>query len=122
MSIYSNVTEQNLTNLRKMTEEQKNQRALKTKIRVLKQTRDIQLAESLSPITKKLDEVKDSTQKMGDVVKENNAPQLAMETTQNKLPIENKRIHPGVINDTSLEKSLSNMEDQKGFFKKRSRT
>ena len=53
MSIYSNITEQDLISLRKLAEQQKNQRALKIKIRILKQTHDIKLAESLSPITKK---------------------------------------------------------------------
>ena len=58
MSIYSNVTEQELDNLRKLAEQQKEQRALKIKNRNLKQTHDFKLAESLSPITKKLDEIK----------------------------------------------------------------
>ena len=63
MSIYSNVTEEDLYNLRKLAEKQKIERALKIKNRILKQTHDVKLAESLSPITKKLDEVKESTQK-----------------------------------------------------------
>ena len=54
MSIYSNVTEQDLINLHKLAEQQKNQRAIKIKNRILKQTHDHKLAESLSPITKKL--------------------------------------------------------------------
>ena len=58
MSIYSNVTEQDLENLRILAEQEKNERALKIKNRILKQTHDISLAESLSPITKKLDDVK----------------------------------------------------------------
>ena len=58
MSIYSNVTEQDLDNLRKLAEQQKEQRAIKIKNRILKQTHDIKLAESLSPITDKLDDVK----------------------------------------------------------------
>ena len=62
MSIYSNVTEQDLESLRKLADQQKEQRALKIKNRILKQTHDIKLAESLSPITKKLDEVNKSTQ------------------------------------------------------------
>ena len=62
MSIYSNVSEQDLINLRKLAEQQKEQRALKIKNRILKQTHDIKLAESLSPITEKLDEVNKSTQ------------------------------------------------------------
>ena len=53
MSIYSNVTEQDLDNLRKLAEQQKKQRAHKIKKRIIKQTHDIKLAESLSPITKK---------------------------------------------------------------------
>ena len=56
MKTYSNVTEEDLINLRKLAEQQKEQRALKIKNRILKQTHDIKLAESLSPITKKLDE------------------------------------------------------------------
>ena len=63
MSIYSNVTEEDLIILRKLADQRKNQRALKIKNRILKQTHDIKLAESLSPIIKKLDEVNKSTQK-----------------------------------------------------------
>ena len=51
MSIYSNVTEQNLDNLRKLAEQQKEQRAHKIKKSTLKQTHDLKLAESLSPIS-----------------------------------------------------------------------
>ena len=64
MSIYSNVTEQDLIILRKLAEPQKEQRALKVKKKILKQTHDIKLAESSSPITKKLDE---TTKKLRDV-------------------------------------------------------
>ena len=51
MSIYSNVTEQDLINLRKLAEQQKNQRAEKIKNIILKKTHDTKLAESLSPKT-----------------------------------------------------------------------
>ena len=61
MSIYSNVKEQDLINLRKLAEQQKEQRALKIKNRILKETHDIKLAESLSPIPKKLASTKKST-------------------------------------------------------------
>ena len=89
MSIYSNVTEQDLDNLRKLAEQQKEQRAHKIKNRIIKQTHDIKLAESLSPITNKLDEtskklgdvIKESIQSLGNVIKENNTPQLAFENT-----------------------------------------
>ena len=70
MSFYSNFTEQDLIILRKLAEQQKNQRAPIIKNRILKQTHDILLAESSSPITKKLDEVKQTTRKLGDVIKE----------------------------------------------------
>ena len=85
MSIYSNVTEQDLFNLRKLAEQQKNQRAEKNK-RILKQTHDIKLAESLSPITKKL-EVNKSTKKLGDVIKESNSEN---ENNQEIVPVEIK--------------------------------
>ena len=69
MSIYSNVTEQHLINLRELAEQQKNQRAEKIMNRFLKQTNDIKLAESLSPINKKLDTFKESTKQLGELVK-----------------------------------------------------
>ena len=61
MSIYSNVTEQDLIILRLLAEQQKNQQALKIKNRILKQTHDIKVAESLSPIIKKLEEINETT-------------------------------------------------------------
>ena len=73
MSIYSNVIEQDLINLRELAEQQKNQRALKIKNRIFKQTHDIKLAGSLSTITKRLDEVKETTQKVGNDIKETNS-------------------------------------------------
>ena len=41
MSFFSNVTEQHLNNFRKLAEQQKEQRALKIKNKILKQTHDI---------------------------------------------------------------------------------
>ena len=72
MSIYSNVTEKDLIILRKLAEQQKNHRVEKFKNRILKKTHDIKLAENFSPTTKKLDEVKKSTQDLGDVIKNHN--------------------------------------------------
>ena len=69
MSSYSNVTEQDLINLRKLAEQQKSQRALKIKKRTLKQTQNIKLAGSLSPITKKLDENNETNKQLGELVK-----------------------------------------------------
>ena len=70
MSIYSNVTQQDLNILRKLAQQQKNQRVKKIENRILKETHDIKLAQSLSPITKKLDEVNKSTQKIRNVIEE----------------------------------------------------
>ena len=117
MSIYSNVTEKDLDNLGKFAEQQKEQRALKIKNRILKQTHDIKLAESLSPITTRLDEVKETTQKLGDVVKKSQpeAPQIAIENTPTtNQPIENNE---GVLYDDELENTLKIMTTNTGFFK-----
>ena len=84
MSIYSNVTEQDLINLRKLAQQQKEERALKIKNRILKQTHDVKLAESLSPITK---ELKKSTNKISEVIKESNSEN---ENNQEIVPIENE--------------------------------
>ena len=85
MSIYSNVSEQDLINLRKLAEQQKEQRALKIKYRILKQTNDKKLAGSLSPITKKLEEVNKSTEKVGDILKESNSEN---ENNQEIVPVD----------------------------------
>ena len=69
MSIHSNVTKQDLINLRKLAEQQKNQGAEKIINRILKQTHDVKLAESSSPITKKLDTINESTKQLGEMVK-----------------------------------------------------
>ena len=76
MSIYSNVTEKDLDNLCKLAHQQKNERALKIKNRILKETHDIKLAEPLSPISKKLDTINESTKELGDVIKESNSEKI----------------------------------------------
>ena len=85
MSIYSNVTEQDLMNLRKLAEQQKEQRARKIKKRTLKHTHDVNLAESLSAITKKLDEVNESTKKVGDIKKNHNLKKTYLNQLLNTL-------------------------------------
>ena len=82
MSIYSNVTEQDLINLRKLAQQQKEQRAEKFKNRILKQTHDKKIAESLSPITK---ELKKSTKKISEDIKESNSEN---ENNQEIVPVE----------------------------------
>ena len=84
MSVYSNVTEQDLINLRNLAEQQTEQRALKFKNIILKQTHDIKLAESLSPITKKLEEVNKSAKKVGAILK---APNYAIENNREVVAV-----------------------------------
>ena len=122
MSIYSDVTEQDLDNLRKLAQQQKEQRALKIKNRIIEKTHDVKLAESLSPITNKLDEtskklagvIKESTQNLGNVIKENNTPQLAIENIPIHQPIEDNE---GRVYGVQLENTLNKMADNTGFFK-----
>ena len=123
MSIYSNVTEQDLVILRKLADQQKEMRALKNKNKILKQTQDIKLAESLSPITKRLDLVENKKgEKIGDIIKKSETP--AIENTQTqpetpKLAIANTQT-PAIENITtsqSLRDTLSFMKKSKNFFK-----
>ena len=117
MSIYSNVTEQDLINLRKLAEQQKNQRALKIKNRILEKTHDKKLAESLSPLTKRLDLVENSKgEKIGDIIKksESESDTLAIENTQTQpetSAIENP------YTSQSLRDTLAFMKKSKNFFK-----
>ena len=61
MSINREVTQQDLINLSKLAEQRKNKRAYIFKNRIVNQTHDIKLAETSSPITKKLSEVFETT-------------------------------------------------------------
>ena len=111
MSIYSNITEKDLYNLRKLAEQQKEQRALKTKNRFLKHTHDIKLAESLSLITKKLDTIKESTKNLGELVKKPN-----LEDGNSQTPaIDN------TSTSQSLRDTLSFMKKSKKHFQNRTR-
>ena len=93
----------------------------------------MKLAESLSPITTKIDEtskklgdvIKEFTQNLGNVIKDNNTPQLAIENTPNtqqaientpttQQPIGNNK---STIYDVDLENTLNKMKDNTGFFK-----
>ena len=54
MNIYPDLSEKDINNLVELSEHQKNQRAIKIKKRILKQTHDKQIAETFKSITKKL--------------------------------------------------------------------
>ena len=115
MSIYSNVTEQDLINLRKLAEQQKEQRALKIRNKTLKQTHDKKLAESLSPITEKLDEVNKTTQEtLSPITKK-----LAKLDKKSKV-IDGNTQTPAIENTNisrSLLDTLAFMKTSKNFFK-----
>ena len=68
--------------MRKLAPQQKEQQALKTKNRILRQIHYIKLAENLSPITKKLDE---STKKISEVINPSNCEN---ENTQGVVSVE----------------------------------
>ena len=115
MSIYPNVTEEDLINLRKLAEQQKEQRALKIRNKILKQTHDKKLAEYLSPITEKLDEVNKTT-------KESLSPitkQLAKLDKKSEV-IDGNTQTPAIENTNisrSLLDTLAFMKTSKNFFK-----
>ena len=79
MNFHCNHTEHDLIILSILAEQQRNHWAIKIEHRILKQTHDIKLAENLSPLTKDLEEVKKSTQKLGEVIRENKSTQLAIQ-------------------------------------------
>ena len=62
MSICSTLAEHDLINLRKLAEQQKNQRGLVLKTRNLKQTHDFKFAENCHQKPNKIEGVKKSTQ------------------------------------------------------------
>ena len=107
MSIYSNVTEQDLINLRKLAEQQKNQRAEKIKNRILKQTHDIKLAESLSPITKKLNTINESTKQLGEIVEKSEVEDGDTQTPAIEI----------ITGTQSLRDTSTHMKGNKNFFK-----
>ena len=103
MSIYSNVTGEDFINLRKLVEQQKNQRALEIKNRKLKQTHDIKLAESLSPVT----------QKLHDVIKETFQPS---ENIKPILQFSQSQTPKLVSASDELVETFSKMKDSKNIF------
>ena len=67
MSIYPNMSEIVLINLGRLAEQQRKQPSEKFKNRSLNQTHDTTSAENYSPITIKLEELKKTTKKLGEV-------------------------------------------------------
>ena len=87
-----------------MAGQQKEQRAPKIEKRFLKQTHDIKLAESVSPITKKLGQVSKSTEKLRDIMKESNFEKENREI----IPVEIESDNSGGDNTNHKVKALPN--------------
>ena len=96
-----------MINLRKLAEQQKEQRALKISNRILKETHDIKLAESLSPITKKLLSINKSTKKIRKVFKEPNS-----ENNQEIIPVENESEDENIQTNSRALPNSSMFSDQ----------
>ena len=107
MSIWGNITETHWINLSELAEQQKIQGSIKIKKRILKQTHNIKLAENLTPIIGKLEEVKESTKTLGEVFLK---PKSEDEKTQTRYI---EKI-PGT---QSLRDTLSFMKTIKNKFK-----
>ena len=115
MNVYSNVTEEDLNKLRILAKQKKEQQALKIKNKNLKQTLDVKLAESLSPITEKLDTINNTInestnegiKKLGQLVKK---PDVEDGNTQTPA-IENTTISGSLID------TLAFMMTSKSIFK-----
>ena len=93
--------------LRKLAEQEKNQRAIETKNRTLEPNHDIEIAKILSPMIRKLDVIFQSTTKIGGIVKKSDVEDENTQTTA----IQNK------TGTQSLRDTLTLMERSKNFYK-----
>ena len=72
----------------------------------------MKLAESLSPITKKLDEINQSTQKVGDIIKETNSKiDLKSLLNSSKISSSMRQMLGSLMNSRN---SLKNTQDESG--------
>ena len=80
----------------------------------MKQTRDVKLAESLSPITKKLDENNESTREVGEITKKSQSSQNIKTILQNSPsqtpPIENTNISRSLLDTIAFMKTKNFFE------------
>ena len=67
MSIYSNVTQEDLNKLSQLAEQQKEQQTTKIKNRILKQTHDEKLAETFKPTRKLLEKINELTKNLNPI-------------------------------------------------------
>ena len=111
MSVYSVNSKEDMDNLHILANQQKEQRALKIKNRILKKTHDVKLAESLSPITKKLDTIDESTQKISDFIKESNKVDLKTLPNSSKFSNAMRQMIGSLMNSRN---SLKITQDESG--------
>ena len=101
------MTKEDLINLRKLAEQQKNQRALKIKNRILEQTHDINLAESFRPVANKLDVIDESTKQLCEILEKSDFGDGITQTPAIK----------NIIGTPSLRGTLTHMKESENFFK-----
>ena len=85
----------------------------------------MKLAESLSPITTNLDEtskklgdvIKESTQNLGNAIKDNSTPNTQQPIENTPTTQQPKENNEGDVYDVELEKTLHKLKDNTGFFK-----
>ena len=99
--------EEDLIILRKLAEQEKYQRAVETKNRILKPTHAIKLAEIISPMIKKLDVIIESTKNLGEIVEKSDDEDENTQTTA----IQSK------TGTQSLRDTLTLMKRSKIFYK-----
>ena len=99
----------------KVAEQQKTQRAENVKVTNLKQTQDRKLAESFTPITKKLEDVDNSTEKLGEVIEKTSR----IDTKNVKLTLQRSQSQTLKLVSAidELVETFSKMNDSKIFLK-----
>ena len=107
MTIHSNVSEHDMTNLCKIAEQQKKQRAHNIENRILKETQDRKLAESVSPISRKYSEVNETIKNLGEMVKKSDVEDGNTQTPAIQI----------IIGIQSLRDTLELIKRSEMFFK-----
>ena len=83
-SIYFKVTEEDRIETAKLSEQQKNKRAIKIKKRIPKQTHNGQIAETFKPLTEKLSKTTEAIEKLSSSHETHQELVLAQDKQENK--------------------------------------
>ena len=116
MTIYRNVPEQDLINLGKLDEQEKNQRAIKNFKKTSKQTHDNNLAENFEPITKKFEEEDKPSENLGEIFRK--TPQLVTQITKPTSQSCQSQTLKLVSASDEIFQTFSKMNDCKFFLKR----